>query len=70
MQPGAMGDAEVNSAFYDMSFSLWLLLLWHALVLEWIPTCGLVSGVSCLSVFEFRNSFIVKVLAAVKNIPE
>lgn len=32
--------------------------------------CGLASGVSCLSVFEFRNTFIVKVSAAVKNIPE
>lgn len=41
MQPGALGDVEVNSAFYNMSVLLWLILQSHALLLEGKPNWGL-----------------------------
>lgn len=48
MQPEAMGDVEVNSAFYNVSCSLCRVLVWHALLLEWKPNWGLKSGVKLL----------------------
>ena len=54
MQPEAMGDVEVNAAFYNVSCSLWRVLVWHALLLEWIPNWGLKSGVKFL--LDIKNT--------------
>lgn len=59
MQPEAMGDVEVNSAFYNVSCSLWRVLVWHALLLEWIPNWGLKSGVPLQIVVMFLDTDVV-----------